>query len=105
MRYVAVACGLLAACPGPPRFAPPAPRAVPSAPPPPAPVEPIDQGAESDTFAPSGEAMVRYNDVPPPASATPLGDAVSAATREAARRAGLVVPVADPRLSAACADL
>jgi uncharacterized protein YkwD len=57
------------------------------------------------TFAPSSAAAVRYNEriVPPPPSA--LGDAIVAAVRDAAVRAGAPVPVADARLFRACAEL
>ena len=57
------------------------------------------------TFAPPGAAVARYNDPPLPVPATPYGDAVTAATREEALRAGLSVPRADARLFRACADL
>ena len=57
------------------------------------------------TFAPSGQAAVRYNEPlrAPPASA--LGDAVTAAVKEAAALAGTPTPAADARLFRACAEL
>jgi uncharacterized protein YkwD len=99
MRYVAVAWWLLEACAGPPVLE--APRSPSLAPP----AERVEDGAGSVAFAPAGEAAARYNEAPPEVAATPLGDAVSAAIREVARQAGLAAPVADPRLSGACADL
>ncbi len=57
------------------------------------------------TFAPSSAPAVRYNEpvVPPPPSA--LGDAITAAVRDAAAGANLPAPVADSRLFRACAEL
>lgn len=57
------------------------------------------------TFAPSGQPALRYNEPvqAPPKSA--LGDAVIAAVREEALKAGTSVPVADARLFRACAEL
>ena len=57
------------------------------------------------TFAPSGQPATRYNErvVAPPKSA--LGDAVIAAVKEEAAKAGTQVPVADARLFRACAEL
>jgi uncharacterized protein YkwD len=107
MRTAAVACWLLGACAGAPLL-----RAPSSAPPlrPPSSAPPAALAAEdsagSATFAPSGEPAARYNDAPPPIPPTPFDDAVAAVIREAVRQAGrLPVPVADPRLFAACADL
>lgn len=57
------------------------------------------------SFAPASEPAARYNDPPPPAPRTPLGDAVIAAVRDAARTAGVPTPVPDRRLFQACADL
>ena len=66
---------------------------------------PAVQAQRPVTFAPSSEAAVRYNEPlkAPPASA--LGDAVVAAVREAAARAGTTVPIADARLFRACEEL
>jgi uncharacterized protein YkwD len=57
------------------------------------------------TFAPAGQAALRYNEPvrPPPRSA--LGDAVIAAVRDQAVKSGTQVPVADGRLFRACAEL
>lgn len=103
MRYAAVACGLLGACAGSsPRRAPSgsSPPPASSAP------SPAEGSAGSVVFAPSGEPAARYNDAPPPIARTPFEDAVAAVIPEAARQAGRSpVPVADRRLSAACADL
>jgi len=57
------------------------------------------------TFAPASAPVVRYNDGLEPAPHTPLNDAVTAAVRDAAARAGLPAPVADARLFRACAEL
>lgn len=57
------------------------------------------------TFAPVTEGATRYNE---PAEVVPrnaLNDAVIAAVRDAATRAGLHVPVPDARLFRACAEL
>ena len=57
------------------------------------------------TFAPSSQPAVRYNE---PVEAPPnsqLGDATIAAVREAAAKAGTVIPIADARLFRACAEL
>jgi uncharacterized protein YkwD len=57
------------------------------------------------TFAPSGQPASRYNE---PLQAPPrsvLGDAVVAAVRDEAQKAGTPVPVADARLFRACAEL
>ena len=57
------------------------------------------------TFAPTSAAAVRYNE---PVAAVPrseLGDAVTAAVRDAAQAARLPVPTADARLFRACAEL
>ena len=57
------------------------------------------------TFAPSIEAVSRYNEpiTAPPHSA--LGDATLAAVREAAGKLGMSPPVADARLYTACSEL
>jgi uncharacterized protein YkwD len=57
------------------------------------------------TLAPSGEAAIRYNESPPAVPHTPLNDAVSAAVRDAAARAGVAAPVPDARLFRACTEL
>jgi len=61
--------------------------------------------AKPVTFAPSGQPAARYNEPlqAPPRSA--LGDAVVAAVKEEATKAGTAVPVADARLFRACAEL
>ncbi len=57
------------------------------------------------TFAPSSEPAARYNEkIRAPASSA-LGDGVTAAVHEAARAAGMPLPVADARLFRACAEL
>src|SRR5512144_1563844 len=57
------------------------------------------------TFAPASEPVVRYNEPPQAAPHTVLNDAVTAAVRDAATRAGLHVPVPDARLFRACTEL
>jgi uncharacterized protein YkwD len=57
------------------------------------------------TFAPTSESATRYNETPRPAPHNSLDDAVTAAVKEAATRAGLRVPVPDARLFRACAEL
>lgn len=57
------------------------------------------------TFAPSREAAVRYNEGFETAPHSALGDAVVAAVREAAQKAGTQIPVADARLFRACEEL
>jgi len=101
MRYVALACGLLGACAGAPRGAPDAPPAPPAE----LPAESIEDSAGSVAFAPSGEPAERYNGPPPAIPRTAFGDAVAAAVREEAARAGLAVPRPDGRLFRACTDL
>ncbi|MDQ3340678.1 MAG: CAP domain-containing protein [Myxococcota bacterium] len=61
--------------------------------------------AKPVTFAPSGQPAARYNEPlqAPPRSA--LGDAVYAAVKEEAVKAGTQVPLADARLFRACAEL
>lgn len=49
MRYVALACGLVGACAGPPRPAPDAPGSLPAAPPAELAVEPLEDSAGSVT--------------------------------------------------------
>jgi uncharacterized protein YkwD len=109
MRYIAVACGLLGACAGAPRPAsapsPASPAELPTEPPAEPPAEPIEDSAGSIPFAPSGEPAERYNGPPPAIPRTALGDAVAAAVREEAARAGLAVPRPDGRLFRACTDL
>jgi uncharacterized protein YkwD len=65
----------------------------------------VEQIARPVTFAPSGQPAARYNEPvqAPPRSA--LGDAVVAALKEEAIKAGTPVPVADARLFRACAEL
>jgi uncharacterized protein YkwD len=105
MRYVAVAWGLLGACAGPPRLVPPVPPAAPGPAPPAPAAEPVEDSAGAVTFAPSGEPVVRYNDAAPAITATPFSDAVAAAVRDEAARAGLAIPRPDGRLFRACSDL
>src|SRR4051812_1274866 len=57
------------------------------------------------TFAPSSEPAARYNEVAPPVPPSALGDAMTAAVRDAATAAGLPVPRPDARLFRACAEL
>ncbi|CAN5876859.1 hypothetical protein BH11MYX3_BH11MYX3_27610 [soil metagenome] len=57
------------------------------------------------TFAPTAEPAQRYNEPLQSAPRTPLGDAVTAAVKDAAQRAGTNVPVADARLFRTCAEL
>ena len=57
------------------------------------------------TFAPSGQAAQRYNEAVQAPPRTPLGDAVVAAVRDAAAKAGTTQPVADARLFRACNEL
>lgn len=59
----------------------------------------------SITFAPASAPVARYNGAPPPVLHTPLADAVIAATRDAALRAGSPAPTPDGRLFEACAEL
>ncbi len=56
-------------------------------------------------FAPTTEPAQRYNEPVQTAPRTPLGDAVTAAVKEAAQRAGTSVPVPDARLFRTCAEL
>ncbi|HEY0482729.1 MAG TPA: CAP domain-containing protein [Kofleriaceae bacterium] len=56
-------------------------------------------------FAPAGEPADRYNEPQAEVPRTALGDAVTAAVRDAAVRAGLPAPRPDARLFRACADL
>jgi len=65
----------------------------------------IEDPEASITFAPTGAPAARYNDPPPAVPRTALGDAVTAAVREEAVRAGLILPRADGRLFRACTDL
>jgi uncharacterized protein YkwD len=57
------------------------------------------------TFAPSSVAASRYNELFEAPEKTALGDAVIAATRDVATKAGTVMPVADGRLFEACKEL
>jgi uncharacterized protein YkwD len=57
------------------------------------------------TFAPSSEPAARYNESPPPVASSALGDAVTAAARDAAFTAGVPAPRPDARLFRACAEL
>ncbi|HEX3474175.1 MAG TPA: CAP domain-containing protein [Kofleriaceae bacterium] len=104
MRYAVVAGWLLGACAAP-RPAPDAPGSLPAAAPAELSVEPVDDSAGLVPFAPSGEPVDRYNGPPPAIPRTALGDAVAAAVREEAARAGLLVPRPDGRLFRACTDL
>ena len=66
---------------------------------------PIAQAGAPVVFAPDGHSAARYNEpvVAPPA--TPLGDAVVDALRDAAEHAHLPPPIADARLFRACNEL
>jgi len=57
------------------------------------------------TFAPTSEAAINYNDPLRAPPHTLLNDAVTAAVKGAATRAGLTAPVPDARLFRACAEL
>ncbi len=57
------------------------------------------------TFAPSNEAVARYNEPVRPPRRTALGDATIAAVREAAIAARTPIPVPDARLFEACSEL
>ncbi len=57
------------------------------------------------TFSPKTDAATRYNEPIKPPEKTPLGDAVTAAVKEAATKAGIPSPIADARLFKACAEL
>jgi uncharacterized protein YkwD len=57
------------------------------------------------TFAPAAEPAQRYNESLQSPPKTPLGDAVIAAVRDAAARAGTNIPIADARLFRTCAEL
>ncbi len=57
------------------------------------------------TFAPTTEAVTRYNEPLHAPPHTPLGDAVQAAVQAAANQAHTPMPAADARLSRACAEL
>jgi uncharacterized protein YkwD len=104
MRCIAVAWLFLGACAGPPPLRAPS-GAPPPAPPAELPTEPVEDAAGSITFAPSGEPAARYNDAPSAIPDTPLGDAVTAAVRAEAERAGRGIPRPDGRLFRACTDL
>lgn len=57
------------------------------------------------TFAPAAEPAQRYNETVQAPPKTPLGDAVIAAVKDAAQKAGTPVPIADARLFRTCAEL
>jgi uncharacterized protein YkwD len=57
------------------------------------------------TFAPSGQPAARYNEPLQSPAKSALGDAVFAAVKEEAIKAGTQVPIADARLFRACAEL
>lgn len=65
----------------------------------------IEEPAKPVTFAPSGQPAVRYNEPVQAPPRTALGEAVIAAVREEATKAGTAVPIADARLFRACAEL
>jgi len=56
-------------------------------------------------FAPTAEPATRYNEPLQAPPHTPLGDAVVAAAQDAAAQAHQPAPLADARLSRACAEL
>ncbi len=56
-------------------------------------------------FVPTTDAVMRYNDPQRSVPHSALGEAVTAAIRDAAARAGLPVPVPDARLFRACGDI
>lgn len=56
-------------------------------------------------FAPTTEPAQRYNEALQAPPRTPLGDAVTAAVKDAAQRAGTNIPIADARLFRTCAEL
>ena len=62
-------------------------------------------GTATITFAPTAEPAQRYNEPPQLPPTTPLGDAVMAAVKDAATRAGTNVPIPDARLFRACEEL
>lgn len=65
----------------------------------------VAQPAAPVTFAPSTQAVTRYNErvtAPPPSE---LGDAVFTAVRAAAAQSNIPAPIADGRLFQACAEL
>jgi uncharacterized protein YkwD len=107
MRSAVVAGWLLGACAGAPL--PRAPSSLPALPTPssaPPAALAAEDSAGSATFAPSGKPATHYNDAPSPIPPTPFDDAVVAVIREAAWQAGRSpVPVADPRLFAACEEV
>ena len=57
------------------------------------------------TFAPTAEPAQRYNEPLQAPPQTALGDAVTAAVKDAAARAGTNIPIADARLFRTCAEL
>src|SRR5262249_51947966 len=59
----------------------------------------------SAVFARVTAPAARYNDEPLSAPHSELGDAVTSAVRDAALSVGLPVPLPDPRLFRACAEL
>ena len=60
---------------------------------------------QAQTFTPTSEPAARYNEPARPPASSPLGDAVSAAVREAAATAKLPEPTPDARLARACTEL
>ncbi|NVB82236.1 MAG: hypothetical protein HOV81_27900 [Kofleriaceae bacterium] len=70
-----------------------------------APVAATSAAVVKTTFAPTSEPATRYNEPLQPPPSSPLGDAVIAAVREAAAKAGVPAPAADARLFRACAEL
>ncbi|HLL25006.1 MAG TPA: hypothetical protein VK427_22885, partial [Kofleriaceae bacterium] len=65
----------------------------------------IAEPARPVTFAPAGQPAARYNEPVQPPARSALGDAIVAAAREEAQKAGTAVPIADGRLFRACAEL
>lgn len=57
------------------------------------------------TFAPSAEPAQRYNEPVPPPPHSELGDAVTAAVRDAAQKLGAAAPAPDARLFRVCEEL
>jgi hypothetical protein len=66
---------------------------------------PAKKPAGPITFAPTTEAVIRYNEPLQGPPKSTLGDLVIASVREAAVNAKLPVPAADARLFRACAEL
>lgn len=57
------------------------------------------------TFAPSAEPAQRYNEPAPPPPRSEIGDAVTAAVKDAATKLGASAPAPDARLFRACEEL